>query len=112
MTWNVFAWEGDGMVLNPYQIATADDLVELSAQSTDNNFTGVYFEQTQDIDMSDITFTPVSQSIPFNGYFDGKNHQIKNLQISLPHGSYVGLFGTPPIATSCRLATMKMGYYF
>ena len=50
---------GDGTKDNPYQISTAADLVNLSNQSQNNSFEGVYFQMTADVDMSNTTYNYV-----------------------------------------------------
>jgi len=86
---------GSGTSGDPYQIATAADLVALSqtAASADWN---KYFIQTADIDASGISnFEPIGYyyNYPsFEGEYDGDGHVIDGLSISIAHDGYVGMF--------------------
>jgi hypothetical protein len=96
---------GTGEPNNPYQIATAEDLIALSEKVPDYNWVFKNFILTADIDMNpnlpgrkvfqQAIIFPIDDSdpiqIPFLGVFDGDGHTISNLTIS--GGSYVGLFG-------------------
>lgn len=111
---------GSGTSGYPYQIATTDDLIELSNTSDD---WGAYFEQTADISFdadetqvdwdgdgttwgtdetddskgfSPIGTNPYYGGTAFTGSYDGQDHAIDNLYIDCPSGvsgAYVGLFG-------------------
>ena len=88
---------GDGTYQNPYQIATAEDLIELGQSSWDYD---KHFVMISDIDLAGYEFTqgviPPSDEYynndgGFRGTFNGNGHIIHGLQIS---GSEdVGLFG-------------------
>lgn len=101
---------GSGTSGAPYQIATTDDLIELSNTSGD---WGAYFIQTVDIAFdSDETqvdwdgdssadwdaedqkgFSPIGNSTTkFLGNYDGQGHTITNLFIDRTE-AYLGLFG-------------------
>ena len=96
---------GSGTVGDPFQIAIANDLLELAATTGDY---GAYFILTADIDLgSSGTFTTAviapdtdnstsgHQGVKFTGVFDGAGHKISNLTIDT-HGApndYLGLFG-------------------
>jgi len=80
---------------NPYLVATAGNLLWMSQNNTAQaGFSGKYFKQTANIDLTDLgEFAPVgSMTNPFKGHYDGNNRKISNLYI---HGSYdeTGLFG-------------------
>lgn len=80
---------GAGTASNPYLIANADDLAEVSGSSC--------YKMTCDIDLTEwIAENGSSQGwIPianFNGIFDGANYAIKGLQINR-NSNNVGLFG-------------------
>jgi len=111
---------GDGTSDNPFQIATAADLIELSNTSADWA-TGKYFSQTADISFdADETqvdwdgngspdgsgtsgFSPIGRSYPrFKGNYNGNGHTIDNLYISRTT-SYIGLFGYTESATISNL---------
>ncbi|MGD8777654.1 MAG: T9SS type A sorting domain-containing protein [Ignavibacteria bacterium] len=101
---------GSGTSGSPYQIATTDDLIELSTTSGDWS---AYFIQTADITFNaDETlvdwdddgsadgsgtegFSPVGNSIDnyFKGSYDGNGYKITNLYINRPDDNYVGFFG-------------------
>ena len=91
---------GTGTAEDPYQIATAQDLVDLGNNPNDYD---KHFVLSADIDLSGYTFeqaviasyTETQQSkfgrAVFSGSFDGKGHRIANLTIT--GESYLGLFG-------------------
>ncbi|MDZ7821588.1 MAG: GLUG motif-containing protein [Candidatus Marinimicrobia bacterium] len=107
---------GDGLSSStPYQIATTDDLIELSNTPGD---WGAYFIQTADIAFdSDETlvdwdgdgtlehgssgddtygFSPIGDAgfdDNFTGSYDGNEKTISNLFINRPDDDYIGLFG-------------------
>ena len=99
---------GNGYENNPYQIATTDDLIELSNTSTDWD---KYFIQTVNIAFdSDETqvdwdgdgsvendtsgFSPIGNiSIQFTGEYDGDSYTIDYLFINRSATDYVGFFG-------------------
>jgi hypothetical protein len=97
---------GSGTAQDPYQIATADDLIALGETPEDYD---KHFILTEDIDldpnlpdgkvfdkaiiapMFPTIAYPYWQGTPFTGVFDGKGHTISNLTIT--GSSYLGLFG-------------------
>lgn len=112
---------GDGSYLNPYQINTVKDLMELSNVDVagaeklwHKNYiltSDIVFPQqyesfdwngngSADWDINDKKgFSPIGdtgsgerQKIPFRGYFNGNGHYIKNLYIGR-NQQYIGLFG-------------------
>ena len=92
---------GNGTELNPYQIATLDDLLWLS--NTESAWvSGTNFIQTSDIDASDTAnwnngagFNPIGidNITPFKGIYNGSNYFISNLYINRPAENNIGLFG-------------------
>jgi hypothetical protein len=89
---------GDGSATNPYQIATAQQLVALGA---DPNLLDKTFILIRDLDMATVdpnAMGPIGGSEVtllgggFTGEFDGKGHEIKNLRIMRPNDYLVGLF--------------------
>ncbi|MBX3043014.1 MAG: hypothetical protein KIT33_02085 [Candidatus Kapabacteria bacterium] len=101
---------GTGTSGDPYQIATTDDLIELSNSSGDWDD---YFIQTADITFDEneqlvdwdgdgtadwdaqdqLGFSPIGNDvISFTGEYDGQGHTISNLFINRPAQEYVGLF--------------------
>ena len=95
LTFSAAAWAftGSGTQTDPYQITSADELVELSTTVNDanaaNDFAGEYFSVTNDISLP-ADFTPIGIETEFKGHFDGQNHTIA-LQINYD-GTYCGLF--------------------
>ena len=84
----------------PLKIASASDLKTLSdAVAAGMTYSGVYFLQTEDIDLSSLgeeNWTPVGNaSVHFGGCYDGGNHKVSGLHIShsvnTSHGN--ALFG-------------------
>lgn len=99
-----FAYSGGtGEPNDPYQIGTAQDLIDLGNEPNDYD---KHFILTADIDLSGYTFdraviAPASYiggrfayweiDCYFSGNFNGNGHIIRNL--SIQEGSYLGLFG-------------------
>ena len=102
---------GSGTSGDPYQIATTDDLIELSNTSGD---WGAYFIQTANISFdedetqvdwnnsgsagpvegfSPIGANPEGGGTAFTGSYDGGGYTINNLFIDRPLTSDIGLFG-------------------
>jgi hypothetical protein len=93
---------GDGTAGNPYQIADANDLLELAADAShyDKDFI-----LTADIDLTGQTFTAAViapdmddsnydfDGDEFTGTLDGNTHQIKNFTINGGNNYYIGLLG-------------------
>ena len=104
---------GDGSASNPYKISTAEDLAGLSylvyseqgPHEEKYYFSGVYFQLTANLDMSNYYWQPIGTENDrlnylaerfFAGNFDGGNHTISN--IITPDGNITayscqGLFG-------------------
>ncbi len=85
---------GNGTGLDPYLVATARDLADLTA---DQDNWSRHFRQVADIDMSDLpaplTSTIGNEELPFSGVFDGDGRIIRNLVCTNPGGDTAGLFG-------------------
>ena len=83
---------GSGTEGDPYQIATAGQLHELSLHSVD---WGKHFLLTSDLDLAGVEMGPIGldSTNAFVGVFDGGGHVISNLTINMPDSGYVGLFG-------------------
>ena len=73
-----FALEGDGSAETPYEIGTADELMEF-AQKVNGGDTDAYAVLTADIDLPSQTWTGIATGNPYTGVFDGKGFSIKNL---------------------------------
>ena len=69
--------KGDGSADSPYIIETAAQLARLGklSSSANNYYANTFFELSSDIDLSGKYWTPAQ----FNGFLNGKNHQIKGL---------------------------------
>jgi The GLUG motif len=82
---------GSGTPDDPFQIWTVDDWVTLMSTPADWS---KQFVLTADLDLKDITVSPVGSYIRhFTGIFDGNGHVIRNAVIQQPGNDYVGLFG-------------------
>lgn len=85
---------GVGTQDNPYQIETADQLVEIAYCPNDFD---KHFVLSQDIDLRSMALGEVipigSADHPFSGVFEGNGHTVTNLTINAPHSDDVGLFG-------------------
>ena len=91
---------GSGTELDPYQVATAEDLDNI------RNYLTSSFIQTADIDLGvspwnegegwepigDYDWTDPTKS--FRGNYNGDGYEIRNLYIYNPTDSYVGVFGS------------------
>lgn len=102
---------GEGTQENPYEISSIEHLLWIAGEvnSKKFDFTDVYFEQTQDIDMSETRswnggkgWKPIGgyyyinyllTKVGFKGIYDGKNYTIRGLYENRPQAIYGGLFG-------------------
>lgn len=89
--------EGEGTLENPYRISDVDDFVYFRDQvNSGKNFSGVYFVQETDLDLSgEENWEPIGvyeSGNYFYGIYNGKGHCIYNLVISRPDDN-AGLFG-------------------
>ena len=90
---------GTGTSSDPYQIATAAQLNQLSTDvKAGTNYSGKYFKVTAPITVS--AFVPIggydtstSTAYSFNGTFDGGSKTITISSIGTTSANYVGLFG-------------------
>ena len=99
----VTAPTGTGTQADPYIISSGANLAWISSQLVNNasgvnNFAGVYFKQTRNIDLDQNVFAPIGQTFAqsFQGHYDGGNYVIDNLwleQDGITATSYFGLFG-------------------
>ncbi|RIJ45304.1 hypothetical protein D1614_23500, partial [Maribellus luteus] len=106
---------GSGTSASPYQIATLNDLQELSQTSADWN---AHFTQTADINASSTSgwnggagFSPIGVSgYPFKGTYNGNGHTIDNLFIKRSTSGYIALFGlvfNPAVLTDIHLTNVN-----
>lgn len=116
---NKLTLQGSGTEADPYLITSAADLRQLSIASNYNAayrvssavFNGVYFKQTTDIDMAEVTdFEPIGQedSYKFSGIYDGAGHSIANLTVTQTRGTNfrAGLFGRTSKTSAIRNLTL------
>ena len=70
--------EPDGSRARPYLIETAADFKALTdGMITENDYSGVYFRQTKNIDLSGLAgYTGVGSEQTFAGFYDGAGHTI------------------------------------
>lgn len=85
----VFAASGNGTETDPYQIATAADLIKMHEDLS------AHYELVANIDMEGIDFEPIGNESEgsFTGSLDGKGHKISNLNLELPNNKFVGFIG-------------------
>lgn len=100
-------WIGDGTAEAPYCISSVEDM-DLLATNVNNgiNYTGVYFQLTEDLDYEGLTYTPVGNaSNAFNGNFNGNNHSLSNIVVESDNNN-VGIFGYAETAASISNLTL------
>lgn len=91
--------EGKGTEEDPYLISDSEDLFVLLNQTEAGMDTeGLYYCQTQDIDMSGESFAPIGGEYDFSGIYDGAGYTIENLEINTMEEN-AGLFGTVSTGT-------------
>lgn len=86
---------GDGNQGTPYEISSGAELAYLAKEvNKDASFAeNKYFKLTKDIDLANHSWIPIgTESQAFKGNFDGNNHTISNLHVSMG-AMYAGLFG-------------------
>ena len=89
------SWSGSGTSGSPYLITSAQELAGLAYRvNSGTNYSGRYFRQTRDIDLSAHYWTAIGDfenGRSFLGNYDGDGHKITGLFIN--SGSFQGLFG-------------------
>ena len=85
---------GSGTLVDPYQVATAEDLNNIRDYLTSN------YIQTADIDLGISPWNEGEGWEPignldsiFYGIYDGNNYMVSNLKINKPKSEFLGLFG-------------------
>ena len=90
------SWSGSGTSGSPYLITSAQELAGLAYRvNSGTNYSGRYFRQTRDIDLSAHYWTPIgyfADRIAFAGNYDGNGFKIAGLYINSAE-SGLGLFG-------------------
>ena len=99
-TWHDFAdtsWQGDGLTeATAYRIDTPAKLAGIAKQvKAGETFSGKYFKQTANINLSGYVWEPIGDSTNyFSGTFDGDGYNITNIVLQeKPSSQYQGLFG-------------------
>ncbi len=91
---------GTGEPNDPYQIATAEQLLAVGASST---LAGKCFQLTADIDLAGLSF--YTSPVPtFSGTFDGNGHAVRNLRLT--GFASLGLFGA--VQSSGRILNLSL----
>lgn len=90
-------WEGEGTADEPYLIEGFEDFLLLVERSnSEEDFSGVYFLQTEDIDCHYYPMgavSAVSGKTSFEGYYDGYGHTISNYCLDDGKEENTALFG-------------------
>lgn len=87
---------GEGTDINPFLINSVEDLqVFRGLVNSGYNFSGCYFRQTANLDLSGIedwdAIGNVKADTYFKGVYDGDGHYVSNIHIE--HGGAAGFFG-------------------
>lgn len=86
-------FEGSGTEGSPYRITSANDLFVLGQMIVEGASTkGVYFIQTNDIDLKQHSWMPLGTADnPFQGVYDGNGKQIRNLILEQDNHAFMGV---------------------
>lgn len=87
-----FTSTGDGSVGDPYEIASASDLIYLSQNQATAGLLAANYLQTANIDLAQCDFLPIGAFAPFNGSYSGNAKTISGLKVS-GSSAELGLFG-------------------
>ncbi len=104
---------GDGTANNPYRIETGEQLAYLAKQVNEQgrSFNGDYFVLSNNINLKSHPWTPIgtSDSVTFQGIFDGCGYTISNLSITTPrtYSTSSSTTGTAGLFGSCENATIR-----
>lgn len=95
---SVYSWNGEGTLSNPYEIQSKADLFELAKYvNQGNDFSGVYFSQSKDINLNSDKWIPIGANDNiFYGTYDGNGHVVSNLLVQTnmqDENAIAGLFG-------------------
>ncbi|MGB4658681.1 MAG: Ig-like domain-containing protein, partial [Mobilitalea sp.] len=100
----------DGSEVCPYIIDELDDLLWIADQVNNQNnaFSGKYFMQTADINLTGQSWTPIgiSSTPGFGGNYDGNGHAISNVSCSSAVDS-VGFFGNTNSGSTIKNLTIS-----
>ena len=90
-------FSGKGTSTEPYGITCREDLLQLrDFVNSGNSCEGLYFLQTEDIDLSGNEWIPIGRDSAFLGTYDGNGKRIRGLTYHVKpsdEGSCFGLFG-------------------
>ena len=79
---------------NTYEVYNAEGLKNIAKLVNEEGKTDINITLTDDIDLSDIDWTPIgTESRPYTGNFDGNNKTIRGLEINQSGTDNVGLIG-------------------
>ena len=99
--------------VNSNQSIQLGDLSVIKPEGERRGFKDCYFALSSDIDLSDHYWTPIgSDTNPFSGHFDGCNHEVSGLVVSVEQDSgeaYAGLFGYLNDGATIRNLGIRLG---
>lgn len=106
------AWDGEGTESDPYLISSEKELAGLSYRvKNGENFSGIYFSQTTNLDMDNHYFTPIggNDGVNFSGHYNGGSYTITGL-FTESSCQYAGLFGRASGAELSNIAVIADSY--
>ena len=104
---NVDVWDGSvaekitrgsGTEEDPYVVTSGAELAFFSQNSNLADYSKAYYKLGRDLDLNNISWTPIGSSVAFGGTFDGNGKSIIGLNTSVSTGN-TGLFGLANGAT-------------
>ena len=101
--------KGEGTVASPYLVESAADLAFLAKSvNAGNQYGGMYFTQTADIDLGNKEWTPIGNvDSGFRGIYDGKGHKITGFYKKITE-KYNGLFGVVKSTGNTQAAILNL----
>ncbi len=91
------AISGSGTESEPFMIDSIDAYLEFSDLDNSAIYWAPYVHThlTSDLDLADVSVSRIgiSDSMCYQGFFNGNSHTISNLTINVPEDYYVGMFG-------------------
>ena len=96
---------GSGTETDPYIIATTDDMDALATLvNSGNNQSGVYFLQTDTLNYTGKTYTPVGNNTNyFQGNYNGNGNIITGVDINTEYAGLFGRVGTNGVVSNLTL---------
>lgn len=102
---------GAGTSGDPYQIATAAQLVKLKEDTSSNTENGKYYKLTANLDLKCTMWSPIGDSSEkFSGYFDGNNKTISYMMLfsmASPQANNYGMFGATTASNTATTPVVK-----